>query len=135
MSIKQRVEKLERRHGSVGYCHVCRHHCGEAPSFVEVVEHGRGEPTGYFFDRGGKRYRYTVDPRPSCPVCGCRRGLLILEAFYGDPPPDLEKFLVCGADPVLMLGLNLDGTVGKLPADCRRKTASLERNPDDRHEP
>jgi hypothetical protein len=143
MSFHMRLDKLERRQGGLGYCHACGHHCRDVCECVEVVVPGRGEPTGHWFEQDGKRYRYTVDPRPSCHACRCPQGKLVLVAFYGDPPPDLEKFLVCdaapalglGPDPVLVLGLNLNGSAGRLPANCRRTTTSQEKNHNDGHEP
>jgi hypothetical protein len=85
MSIKSRLKKVEE-FTAKGSCPVC----GFEPApgrvdYIEVLEYGRGEPLGFccgnsWPDNG--RYPYPPDPRPACPACGERMGLLLLTAVY-----------------------------------------------------
>jgi hypothetical protein len=88
MSINARLKKVEE-FVAKGSCPVC----GFEPATpgrvdcVEVVEYGRGEPLGFYYekpwpDKG--RYPYPPDPRPACPACGERSEILLLTAVYDE---------------------------------------------------
>ena len=123
MSLKQRLARLERDCVGAGCCPECGWE-RDAVRTIEVHTHGKGEPVGYWYQKGWPDYRpgeyfaYPPDPRPLCPVCGLHDGpILLLNARYeGDSIPNEPNEVVETTD------------AEELPQNRRQSLPAIARN-------
>ena len=91
VSLKSRLDQLEKCPDGAGCCPDCGQVSG-AVQTVEVRQHGRGEPTGHYYEKAGQRHPFPPDPRPLCLTCGSRIGpILVLTALYNGAGRDARS--------------------------------------------